>query len=80
MTAVQLGLFAPQTPPDELLCWLWLAHVLGPASAHAGRVMDWCGGSAQSAWQERESKFWKKVAAGWKKSRSSSAGMSSFHR
>ena len=62
MTAVQLGLFAPQTPPDELLCWLWLAHVLGPASAHAGRVMDWCGGSAQSAWQERESKTFRAAA------------------
>ena len=62
MTAVQLGLFAPQTPPDELLCWLWLAHILGPASAHAGRVMDWCGGSAQSAWQERESKAFRAAA------------------
>ena len=40
-------------PPDPLLCWLWLAHVLGPASAHAGRVLDAFGG-AQEAWEARD--------------------------
>ena len=38
--AGQTGLFPPEPAPDPLLCWLWLAHVLGPASIHAGRVLD----------------------------------------
>ena len=38
--AGQTSLFPPEPAPDPLLCWLWLAHVLGPASAHAGRVLD----------------------------------------
>ena len=36
----QTSLFAPEPAPDPLLCWLWLAHVMGPASSHAGRVLD----------------------------------------
>ena len=39
--------------PSRLLCWLWLAHVLGPASVHAGRVLDAFGG-AQEAWEARD--------------------------
>ena len=39
--------------PSRLLCWLWLAHVLGPASIHAGRVLDAFGG-AQEAWEARD--------------------------
>ena len=39
--------------PSRLLCWLWLAHVLGPASPHAGRVLDAFGG-AQEAWEARD--------------------------
>ena len=36
----QTSLFAPEPAPDPLLCWLWLAHVMGPASSHAGRMLD----------------------------------------
>ena len=50
--AGQTGLFPPEPAPDPLLCWLWLAHVLGPASIHAGRVLDAFGG-AQEAWEAR---------------------------
>ena len=39
----QQSLFGQQEPPEALLCWLWLAHTLGPASAHAGRLLAWCG-------------------------------------
>ena len=51
--AGQTGLFPPEPAPDPLLCWLWLAHVLGPASIHAGRVLDAFGG-AQEAWEARD--------------------------
>ena len=51
--AGQTSLFPPETAPDPLLCWLWLAHVLGPASVHAGRVLDAFGG-AQEAWEARD--------------------------
>jgi len=50
---VQTTLFEPEPLPDPLLCWLWLAHVMGPASVHAGRVLDAFGG-AQEAWEARE--------------------------
>ena len=48
-------------PPDPLLCWLWLAHVLGPASVHAGRVLDTFGG-AQEAWEARETEEFRQAA------------------
>ena len=48
-------------PPDPLLCWLWLAHVLGPANIHAGRVLDAFGG-AQEAWEARESEEFRQAA------------------
>ncbi len=48
--AGQTSLSPPEPAPDPLLCWLWLAHVLGPASVHAGRVLDAFGG-AQEAWE-----------------------------
>ena len=51
--AGQTSLFPPEPAPDPLLCWLWLAHVLGPASVHAGRVLDAFGG-AQEAWEARD--------------------------
>ena len=51
--AGQTSLFPQEPAPDPLLCWLWLAHTLGPASAHAGRVLDAFGG-AQEAWEARE--------------------------
>ena len=51
--AGQTSLFPPEPAPDPLLCWLWLAHVLGPHSVHAGRVLDAFGG-AQEAWEARD--------------------------
>ena len=48
-------------PPDPLLCWLWLAHVLGPASPHAGRVLDAFGG-AQEAWEARDTAEFRQAA------------------
>ena len=48
-------------PPDPLLCWLWLAHVLSPASVHAGRVLDVFGG-AQEAWEARETDAFRQAA------------------
>ena len=41
----QTSLFPPEPAPDPLLCWLWLSQVLGPASLHAGKVLDAFGGS-----------------------------------
>ncbi len=40
---------------EPLLCWLWLARTLGPASPRAGRVVDWCGGDPVYAWEARRS-------------------------
>ena len=50
--AAQTSLFAPEPPPDPLLCWLWLAHTMGAANIHAGRVLDAFGG-AQEVWEAR---------------------------
>ena len=36
--AGQTGLFPPEPAPDPLLCWLWLAHVLGPACTSTVRI------------------------------------------
>ncbi len=47
--------------PDPLLCWLWLAHVMGPASLHAGRVLDAFGG-AQEAWEARDTEEFRQAA------------------
>lgn len=47
--------------PEPLLCWLWLAHTLGPASPHAGRVVD-AFVSAQAAWEARGSESFRRVA------------------
>ena len=62
LPGAQLSFYPPPAQPDELLCWLWLAHTLGPASAHAGRVMDWCGGDARYAWEERETAAFREAA------------------
>ena len=62
MTAGQLSLFPPEPAPEPLLCWLWLAHVMGPGSAHAGRVLDAFGG-AQEAWEARDTEEFR-LAAG----------------
>ena len=48
----QTSLFPPEPAPDPLLCWLWLADVMGPGSIHAGRVLDTFG-DAQKAWEAR---------------------------
>ena len=42
----QTSLFPPEPAPDPLLCWLWLSQVLGPASLHAGKVLDAFGGGS----------------------------------
>ncbi len=57
----QTSLFPPEPTPDPLLCWLWLAQVLGPASVHAGRVLDAFGG-AQEAWEARETAEFRQAA------------------
>ena len=49
----QTSLFPSEPAPDPLLCWLWLAHTLGPGCANAGRVLDAVGG-AQEAWELRQ--------------------------
>lgn len=57
----QTSLFVPEPAPDPLLCWLWLAHVMGPASSHAGRVLDAFGG-AQEAWEARDTQEFRQAA------------------
>ena len=57
----QTSLFAPEPALDPLLCWLWLAHVMGPASSHAGRVLDAFGG-AQEAWEARDTAEFRQAA------------------
>ena len=49
----QLSLFPPDSAPDPLLCWLWLAGTLGAGSQRAGAVLDAFGG-AQEAWEARD--------------------------
>ena len=63
MTAAdgQTSFFAPEPAPDPLLCWLWLAHTLGPASARAGQMLDVFGG-AQEAWEQRETALFRQTA------------------
>ena len=59
--SILLWHFRPEPAPDPLLCWLWLAHVLGPASPHAGRVLDAFGG-AQEAWEARDTQEFRQAA------------------
>ena len=59
--AGQTSFYPPEPAPDPLLCWLWLAHVLGPASPHAGRVLDAFGG-AQEAWEARDTAEFRQAA------------------
>ena len=59
--AGQTSFYPPEPAPDPLLCWLWLAHVLGPANLHAGRVLDAFGG-AQEAWEARETEEFRQAA------------------
>lgn len=62
MSCGQTSMFEPEPLPDPLLCWLWLAHTMGPASSHAGNVLDAFGG-AQEAWEARETEEFR-LAAG----------------
>ena len=55
MSGGQTSLFAPEPLPDPLLCWLWLAHTMGAANVHAGRVLDAFGG-AQEVWEARDTR------------------------
>ena len=57
----QTSLFPPEPAPDPLLCWLWLSQVLGPASLHAGKVLDAFGG-AQESWEARETEEFRQAA------------------
>ena len=57
----QTSLFPPEPAPDLLLCWLWLAHALGPANIHAGQVLDAFGG-AQEAWEARDTAAFRQTA------------------
>ena len=59
---VQQDLFGPEPLPDPLLCWLWLACTLGPASPRAGRVLDWCGGDPCRAWEARATTDFRQAA------------------
>ena len=59
--AGQTSFYPPEPAPDPLLCWLWLAHVLGPASSHAGHVLDAFGG-AQEAWEARDTAEFRQAA------------------
>ena len=71
--AGQTSLFPPEPAPDPLLCWLWLAHVLGPASVHAGRVLDAFGG-AQEAWEARDTAEFRLAAGRGSSSAGAAAG------
>ena len=51
----------PEEKPGPLLCWLWLAHVLGPANPHAAQLVDWCDDPVE-IWEERDSLSFRKAA------------------
>ena len=57
----QTSLFPPESAPEPLLCWLWLAGVLGTGSSHNGRVLDAFGG-AQEAWEQRDTAAFRQAA------------------
>ena len=61
MTAGQTSLFAPEQAPEPLLCWLWLAKVLGPGSLHAKGVLDGFG-DGQEAWRARGTAEFRQLA------------------
>ena len=74
----QTSLFPPEPAPDPLLCWLWLAEVLGPASLHAGRVLDTFGG-AQEAWEARETAEFRQAAGNAAAARALQLDPDSYH-
>ena len=74
----QTSLFPPEPAPDPLLCWLWLAQVMGPASLHAGKVLDAFGG-AQEAWEARETEEFRQAAGDTAFKRAAQLDAESFH-
>ena len=74
----QTSLFPPEPAPDPLLCWLWLSQVLGPASLHAGKVLDAFGG-AQEAWEARETEEFRQAAGDTAFKRAVRLDAESFH-
>ena len=76
--AGQTSLFPPAPAPDPLLCWLWLSQVLGPASLHAGKVLDAFGG-AQEAWEARETEEFRQAAGDTAFKRAAQLDAESFH-
>ena len=74
----QTSLFPPEPAPDPLLCWLWLSQVLGPASLHAGKVLDAFGG-AQEAWEARETEEFRQTAGDAAFKRAAQLDAESFH-
>ena len=74
----QTSLFPPEPAPDPLLCWLWLSQVLGPASLHAGKVLDAFGG-AQEAWEARETEEFRQAAGDTAFKRAAQLDAESFH-
>ena len=74
----QTSLFPPEPAPDPLLCWLWLAQVLGPASLHAGKVLDAFGG-AQEAWEARETEEFRQAAGDTAFKRAAQLDAEGFH-
>ena len=74
----QTSLFPPEPAPDPLLCWLWLSQVLGPASLHAGKVLD-AFVSAQEAWEARETEEFRQAAGDTAFKRAAQLDAESFH-
>ena len=74
----QTSLFPPEPAPDPLLCWLWLSQVLGPASLHAGKVLDAFGG-AQEAWEARETEEFRQAAGDAAFKRAAQLDAEGFH-
>ena len=74
----QTSLFPPEPAPDPLLCWLWLSQVLGPASLHAGKVLDAFGG-AQEAWEARETEEFRQAAGDTAFKRAAQLDAEGFH-
>ena len=76
--AGQTSFYPPEPAPDPLLCWLWLSQVLGPASLHAGKVLDAFGG-AQEAWEARETEEFRQAAGDTAFKRAAQLDAESFH-
>lgn len=53
--------FCAEEEPEPILCWLWLARVLGPGCMHAGRVLDAFADAAE-AWEARTSPLFARAA------------------